>query len=443
MSALRCARLAAALVVGLAAAPHAAGRLTVMHGFVDYASALVWIQAEAPGPVDVAWRVEGDPREQTVRYEARAEDDHIVRARLSGLAPGRVVTYRIVGDHDERSGRLRTQRHWTASNDAPELAIAIGSCFYLAGEEAPFRNARYGGGYGIFDAIADKRPDVMVWMGDYLYFLPPDEFDPASMAARYRRQRTLPALAKLLTATSHVATWDDHDYGPNDADASYVMKGESLARFRRYWANPSFGLPEVPGVFGRTRLGDVDLFLLDDRYYRSANGLLDGPDKTMWGAQQLAWLKNALVHSEARIKLVVNGTQMWNRANRFESGSRFATEQRAFADWLLAQRVDGVVFLSGDRHFSELLRIDRPGAYPLYEFTSSPLTSEPWDIQDPQERGNPDIVPGTFVAKRQFGMVRVRGPGDDRRLVLESYDETGTLLWQHELRARDLRFPKP
>ena len=58
----------------------------------------------------------------------------------------------------------------------------------------------------------------------------------------------------------------------------------------------------------------------------------------MFGAQQLAWLRNALIYSRAPIKLVVNGSQMWNRANRFEGWNHFATEQRAFADWLVAQR---------------------------------------------------------------------------------------------------------
>ena len=80
----------------------------------------------------------------------------------------------------------------------------------------------------------------------------------------------------------------------------------------------------------------------------------------MFGAQQLAWLRNALIYSDAPIKLVVNGSQMWNRVNRFEGWNHFATEQRAFADWLIAQRIDGVVFLSGDRHFTELLRWNVP-----------------------------------------------------------------------------------
>jgi alkaline phosphatase D len=198
----------------------------------------------------------------------------------------------------------------------------------------------------------------------------------------------------------------------------------------------------MPGVFGRARIGDVDLFLLDDRWYRSANRMNDEPGKTMFGAQQVEWLKNALVYSHAALKLVVNGSQLWNRANRFEGFNHFSYEQKALADWLVAQRVDGVMFASGDRHFGELLRIERPGAYPLYEFTSSPLTSRPWENPESAERSNPEGLPRPRVGKRQFGLSRQSAPAKARRIARESYDQEGTLLWRHELGTRDLRFPR-
>ena len=373
---------------------------------------------------------------------ARAGYYDVVLARLTGLAPGARAAYTIEGDGDVKSGTVHAQPYWTAQGEARDITIAIGSCFFLAAAEAPWNASTYGDGFEIFDAIAAKAPDLMVWMGDNLYFQPPDELDPASMAARYRRQRALPALQRLLVAAPQIAIWDDHDYGPNDSDMSYGLKGESLALFRQYWANPSYGMPDVPGIFGRARFGDVDLFLLDDRWYRSANKLVDAPDKTMFGAQQLAWLRNALVYSRATLKLVVNGSQMWNRANRFEGFNHYSYEQKAFADWLVAQRVAGVMFASGDRHFTELLRIERPGAYPLYEFTSSPLTSRPWENPERGEQANPDVVPGTLVGKRQFGLIRLTGPARARRIVLESYDQKGQLLWRQELRAQDLRFPR-
>ena len=417
-------------------------RLVVMHGYADYTSALVWVQAQAPGPIRIWWRSEHDGIEHDSTFEARAANDDIVLARLTGLAPGARATYAIDGDGERREGIVRAQPYWSEGSDAPDVAIAIGSCFFLAAAEAPWNASAYGDGFEIFDAIASKAPDLMVWMGDNLYFQPPDELDPASMAARYRRQRALPALQRLLVAAPQIAIWDDHDYGPNDSDMSYVLKGESLALFRQYWANPSYGLPDVPGIFGRARFGDVDLFLLDDRWYRSANKLVDAPDKTMFGAQQLGWLRNALVYSRATLKLVVNGSQMWNRANRFEGFNHYSYEQKAFAEWLVAQRVAGVMFASGDRHFTELLRIERPGAYPVYEFTSSPLTSRPWENPERGEQANPDVVPGTLIGKRQFGLIRLTGPARARRIALESYDQKGQLLWRQELRAQDLRFPR-
>ena len=83
---------------------------------------------------------------------------------------------------------------------------------------------------------------------------------------RDRAYRALPELRRLWRATSHIAVWDDHDYGPNDGDASFVMKGAALEVFRRYWPNPTYGLPDVPGTFGWMHLGDVDFFLLADQH---------------------------------------------------------------------------------------------------------------------------------------------------------------------------------
>jgi alkaline phosphatase D len=435
-------RVVAVLVLAALHATAADARLVVMRGYADYTSALLWVQAEAPGPIRVRWRSDHDGVAHEATLDARATDDDIVLARLTGLAPGTRATYTVDGDGEQRDGVVRTQPYWGEGTDAPDVTIAIGSCFFLAAAEAPWNASTYGGGFEIFDAIAAKAPDLMIWMGDNLYFQPPDELDPASMAARYRRQRAHPSLARLLVAAPQIAIWDDHDYGPNDADMSYVLKGESLALFRRYWANPSYGLPDTPGIFGRARFADVDVFLLDDRWYRSANKLVDGPDKTMFGAQQLAWLRNALVYSHATLKLVVNGSQMWNRANRFEGFNHYSYEQKSLADWLVAQRVAGVMFASGDRHFTELLRIERPGAYPLYEFTSSPLTSRPWENPERGEQANTDVVPGTLVGKRQFGLIRLTGPSRARHIALESYDQKGMLLWRQDLRAQDLRFPR-
>src|SRR5437762_12583608 len=87
--------------------------LTVMHGYIDYASALVWIQTDAPGPVEVSWRVEGDELTRRATFDARAADDNVVVARLTGLLPGKQVSYAIAGDGERREGAVRAQSRWT------------------------------------------------------------------------------------------------------------------------------------------------------------------------------------------------------------------------------------------------------------------------------------------------------------------------------------------
>jgi hypothetical protein len=56
------------------------------------------------------------------------------------------------------------------------------------------------------------------------------------------------------------------------------------------------------------------------------------------------------------------------------------------------------------------------------------------------ERENAQVAPGTPAGKRPFGLIRVTGPGNDRRIALEIYGSNGTRPWRHELRAADLRF---
>ena len=435
---LACACLALA---GWMAPLPAAAKLVVMHGYADVTSATLWIQTDTTTVVTVSWRVDGESREQTMELAATDANDRVVVARITGLKPAGAALYRVEAGAERREGMLRAQPVWAKPVDAPELTIAVGSCFFLADPNPLLSREGYGGGYEIFDAIAAKKPGMMLWLGDNLYLQQPDFGDPSSMAARYRRQRGFEPLQALLTATMHLAIWDDHDYGPNDSDASYVLKGETLKLFQRYWPNPSFGLPDVAGTFGAAHYGDVLLFLLDDRYYRFPNRWPDGSDKTMFGARQLEWLKQALVSAPRdAIKIIAGGSQFWSRGNRFEGWHRYAAERRAFADWLVLQKIEGAIFVSGDRHFSELLKIERPGAYPLYEFTSSPLTSRPPARLDAADRDNPDIVPGTLIVKRQFGLIRVSGPGNNRVLAFESYDGAGARSWRHEVRARDLRF---
>src|SRR5438045_9764672 len=107
--------------------------------------------------------------------------------------------------------------------------------------------------------------------------------------------------------------------------------------------------------------GDVDIFMLDDRSYRYPNRWPnDAADKVMYGARQMQWLKAALTFSRAPFKIVAGGSQFFNTVSgeRRESWARFPVEQGDFRRWRDANRIPGGIFLSGDRHFHWMMRIE-------------------------------------------------------------------------------------
>ena len=102
------------------------------------------------------------------------------------------------------------------------------------------------------------------------------------------------------------AIWDDHDYGPDNSGTSYGLKEVSREIFKKYWCNPFYG-EDQKGIYSQISYSDMDLFLTDDRWWRSADELedsIDGkpnPEKHFFGEKQLNWLEDALVQSHGSI----------------------------------------------------------------------------------------------------------------------------------------------
>jgi alkaline phosphatase D len=282
----------------------------------------------------------------------------------------------------------------------------------------------------------------MLWLGDNIYYREPDFGSVAAMRRRNALGRQEPALQPLLAAAHHYAIWDDHDFGPNDATWINRYWRESFDIFKTYWANPTYGAHGVEGVFGQFGWGDVDFFLLDDRMYRTPERAPDTPDKAMLGREQLRWLEHALSYSAAPFKLVVNGSQMINTGPRGESFAHYPAEQKELLDWIVKNRIRGVVFLSGDRHAAELQRVTPDSTYPLYDFTASPFTAGL--SVEPSEANNPLRVTGTTLVNdmHNFGMLKFRGACNERRLEMSLVDRTGKTRWTYTVKGSDL-IPPP
>lgn len=412
-----------------------------LHGFADQQGMTLWLQGRRAQRLRVeVRRADPSPPEPVKVHELDLDPaaDATVQLRLGGLEPGTTYRYAVQDVRGETlaTGGFRTQPLWQWRSDPPTLRIAAGSCAYLNDGRFDRPGKPYGGGEEIFDRIADESPDLMLWLGDNIYLREPEWTSRDGINRRYRDYREHPRLRRLLTAAPHVAIWDDHDFGPNDGDASFANAAWTREMFHRYWPLP---YPAPPGgLHGQVALGDVDLFLLDDRSFRHPRRWPDGPDKALYGAAQLDWLKRALTASSAPFKLVAGGSQFFNRTSRYEGWHEFPSEQQAMRRWLDTQRVPGLVFLSGDRHFAELLRIERAGSFPLVELTTSPLTSSPVARPDEAERTNPDLVPGTFYNERNYALLTVSGPRKDRSLQIELKNTQGRTVWDWHVKASAL-----
>jgi alkaline phosphatase D len=419
-----------------------------MPAYADLRETAIWIQTRHAVDAQLRFHPEGRPADARLTRAIRTDerDDFIAVFTLSELEPGTRYAYEVYLD-----GRpvarpypftFATQALWRWRTDPPDFTAMFGSCAYVNDPPYDRPGTPYGSDHEIFTAMAAKRPDLMLWVGDNVYTREPDFFTPAGIRYRYRHDRALPVLQPFLAATHHYATWDDHDYGPNDSDGSFPLKDSALAVFKQYWPNVAYGLADTPGVFHKFQWNDVEFFLVDDRYYRKPERWPDGPDKTMLGRVQMDWLKGSLLSSRAPFKIVVVGSQALNPLSTSESWAEFATERTELLDFIRDRRVEGVLFLSGDRHRTELIRIEHPGTYPLYDFTSSPLTAGTAAPRD-AEKDNPYRVAGTLLVEHSFAQLRFEGKAGARRVHLSAYDKTGTLKWEQVIAEGDLAFPKP
>ena len=426
-----------------AAEKKVADELVVMHGFVDHSGILLWMQGTRAQRVrvDISGPDPAGTPLRTLDAELDARNDCVATIATAGLDPGTQHHY-VVRRAENRAvlakGAFKTQPLWQWRTDPPTVRIATGSCAYFNEPRYDRPGNPYGGGFEVFDTIAAESPDLMLWLGDNIYLNEVDYTSREGINRRYRSCRSEMSLRKLLTACPQVAIWDDHDFGPDDSDASYAGAGWSLEMFRRYWPIP-YAAP-VDGIYGKILQGDVDIFMLDDRAYRFPREWPEAPEKVMYGSRQVQWLKAALTYSKAPFKIVAGGSQFLNRVsgNHRESWARYPAEQGEFLRWLEERKIPGVFFLSGDRHFAQMLRFERPDLYPLVEITTSPLTSGIVSRVLDAEKASADIVPGTMLFERNFAMITVSGPRERRELVVEIRNTKGEKKWEWKTTAAEL-----
>jgi len=282
--------------------------------------------------------------------------------------------------------------------------IAFGSCNQVNQENLLWKH------------VMASNPGVWIWGGDIIYA---DTEDMDRMERLYNQQREVPGYRQLRESVPVLGTWDDHDYGVNDGGSEYPKKKESQQKFLDFldvseddprrtregiYALHDFGL-------GDKKIGIV---ILDTRYFRSPLKKsttrsrryepMAEEDGTILGQAQWEWLERVFSSEDHDLFVVVSSIQFLSSEHGFETWGNFPSEVERMQSLLAKTGQTPVVFLSGDRHISELSRVEWDKvSYPVYDFTSSGMTHSYTSFS-----GEPNRYRlGEVVSEKSFGLLDI------------------------------------
>ena len=419
-----------------------------MLGQVELRTAKIWLEvAPTVRQVVLHYGQKGAAPKKITYTGVLGKEFNPIQFSVGGLDVNTLYEYSFVidGKPVSQKGSFTTKALWQYRTPAPDFTFLAGSCAYFNEPQYDRPGKPYGQDSSIFETMAQEKAAFMLWTGDNWYTREVDISSAWGLWYRPHRDRSLAVLQPFLKAMPHYASWDDHDYGPDNSAASYILKDESRNVFMNYWANPSYG-QDNEGIYTIISYSDVDIFLCDDRWWRTADDLKDSidgkpnPEKAMLGPKQMNWLKNALLTSKATFKIIVIGSQVLNPVSPFDKWSAFSYEYNDLMGFLKSYNLDGVLFLSGDRHHTEVIKVDRPGSYPLFDVTISPLTSGTYPFSG-AEANNPFRQIG-IAEKQNYGRVRVSGAKGNRELAVDFVGVHGALLGQWRVSEAALKTPK-
>ena len=392
-----------------------------MLGPATATTASVWLRGTAGSALGVRATSPAGEVVTSTEVTVVEDSDFCAVARLDGLEPDTAYTYEVLvdGQPDPYLLDFAPYSLRTAPAESARFKVAFGSCAKF--QDDPIQP--------IWTAVEASRPDLFFWLGDNIYA---DTLHDHVMSEDYRRQRSVVSLQNVIRNVPSLAIWDDHDFGLNDHDARNPGKDMSLEIFKRYWANPSYGLGEAPGVFFQYSFGGVDFFFLDVRYYRSPNEEPDSNSKTMLGRAQMDWLEDALRRSQAPFKVLISGSG-WTKAKGpiGDAWSAYLTERDRLFRFITRNEIPGVLLISGDTHVGEANCIpwSEQGGYDFYDFVSSPLAQKPeggsWLERRPEVR-----LRQVYYRTNNFGELSFDMTLDDPAVTFRLRDTRNQSVWR-------------
>jgi alkaline phosphatase D len=332
-----------------------------MIGHVAHDRALVWVKASNAAKATLQVSAHADLREPRVIQGPALTADTAFSGtvEIPDLQPATRYFYAVLLDGEVVTARpARSFSTAPAPASAGTVRVAFASC-------SGYRGYMAAASWGEMASRANF--DVLLQLGDNHYG---NTSDLEKQRANYLMHRQAAGFRDLTASIPCLGIWDDHDFGVNDSDETQPGKENSLRAFKEYWANAAFGEEENAGCYHKFSRGDVDIFMLDGRYHRSPDKAAKDEHKTMLGEKQLAWLKRELKASKAKVKFIASGS-VFHAEGGLDSWTSYPAEREALFAYLRDEIGDGVIFLTGDQHFTAGFQVE--GRF--LEVTSGPLGS--------------------------------------------------------------------
>ena len=320
-----------------------------MLGPVELRDAKVWVEVSPEVKlVSLQYNKKGDTKTKTIFYKGELGNDfNPLQFTVGGLDFNTTYLYRIWinGKATAKGGEFTTKDLWQWRKQPPEFSFLTGSCSYFNEPVYDRPGIPYGKDSSIFEPMAKEKAAFMLWLGDAWYTREVDYYSEWGLWNRASHDRAVPITQNFLKSMPQFAIWDDHDYGPNDIGKNYILKEASRKVFNSYFCNPSSG-ENGQGTYTMTSWGDADIFMTDDRWWRSADKIKDSvngkpnPEKRMLGAQQMEWLKNSLLYSTATFKIIAVGSQVLNPVSPYDTWWNFPAEYEELMSFLKEYKIN-------------------------------------------------------------------------------------------------------
>ena len=219
-------------------------------------------------------------------------------------------------------------------------------------------------GYPALETIAKMQPNFFVGTGDNVYYDTPDKFRAQTITElrqKWHEQFVQPRYLDLFAKVPTYWEIDDHDYRIDDCDnTGDYDPTPAVGRQMMLEQLPVAAAGDSQAKTYRTHRvnRDLQVWFTENRMYRSPNAMEDGPQKTIWGAEQKAWLQQTLLESDATFKILISPTPMigpddLRKTDNHTNIGGFRYERDEFFAWLVKKKIpfDRFFVVCGDRHW--------------------------------------------------------------------------------------------